>query len=127
MSTYDSLLADASRLPVSDRLQLIAAICDTVPEESLPQQFLKTHPAVDYPGSGNDADHAWSEEKNSRRCDLIDKEIEGTLSEQERIELDDLQRQAVEYRDRVAPLPMEGAGRLHAQLLEKKRQKSPEK
>ena len=37
MSTYESLLADASRLPVGDRLQLIDAIWDTVPEESLPR------------------------------------------------------------------------------------------
>ena len=36
MSTYESLLADASRLPVADRLQLIDAIWETVPEESLP-------------------------------------------------------------------------------------------
>lgn len=36
MSDYETLLADASRLPVSDRLQLIEALWDTVPAESLP-------------------------------------------------------------------------------------------
>jgi putative addiction module component (TIGR02574 family) len=35
MSDYESFLADVSRLPVSDRLQLIEAIWDTVPAESL--------------------------------------------------------------------------------------------
>jgi len=63
----------------------------------------------------------WSEEKNSRRCDLIDRQIEGDLSPEERIELEDLQRQAMAYRDRVAPLPIEGTRRLHQELLEKKR------
>jgi putative addiction module component (TIGR02574 family) len=34
MLSYESLLADASRLPVADRIQLVEALWDTVPEES---------------------------------------------------------------------------------------------
>jgi putative addiction module component (TIGR02574 family) len=33
---YESLLADASRLPVVDRIQLIEALWDTVPAGALP-------------------------------------------------------------------------------------------
>lgn len=36
MPTIESLLADASQLPVADRLQLIDAILDTLPFDSLP-------------------------------------------------------------------------------------------
>lgn len=36
MSTYETLLVDASRLPVADRIQLFDAIWDTLPEDSLP-------------------------------------------------------------------------------------------
>jgi putative addiction module component (TIGR02574 family) len=36
MSTYQAVLADASHLPVADRLQLIDAIWETLPAESLP-------------------------------------------------------------------------------------------
>ena len=36
MPTYETLLADVTRLPVSDRLQLIDAIWDTLPADSLP-------------------------------------------------------------------------------------------
>jgi putative addiction module component (TIGR02574 family) len=36
MLNYDSLLADASRLPVADRIQLIEALWETVPVDSLP-------------------------------------------------------------------------------------------
>jgi putative addiction module component (TIGR02574 family) len=36
MLNYDSLLADASRLPVADRIELIEALWDTVPADSLP-------------------------------------------------------------------------------------------
>lgn len=36
MTTYESLLLDASQLPVADRIQLIDALWDTVPEDSLP-------------------------------------------------------------------------------------------
>ena len=36
MPTYETLLADATRLPVPDRIQLIDAIWDTLPADSLP-------------------------------------------------------------------------------------------
>jgi putative addiction module component (TIGR02574 family) len=36
MSDYDSLLADASRLPVGQRIQLIEALWGTVPAEGFP-------------------------------------------------------------------------------------------
>jgi len=36
MSDLDSLLTDASRLPVADRLELIEALWETVPEDALP-------------------------------------------------------------------------------------------
>jgi len=36
MSTIDALLADAAQLPVADRLELIDAIWDTLPDEALP-------------------------------------------------------------------------------------------
>ncbi len=43
---------------------------------------------------------------NDRRCDLIDREIEGTLTEAERVELEELQDQMLAERRRVAPLPL---------------------
>ncbi len=36
MPEYEALLAEASRLPLGERIQLIEALWDTVPEESLP-------------------------------------------------------------------------------------------
>ena len=36
MPDYQSLLSDATRLPVAERIQLIEALWDTVPDESLP-------------------------------------------------------------------------------------------
>ncbi len=36
MSNYEALLADASRLPLAERVQLIEALWDTVPNGSLP-------------------------------------------------------------------------------------------
>ena len=36
MAKYESLLANAAQLPVADRIQLIEALWDTVPENSLP-------------------------------------------------------------------------------------------
>ena len=61
--------------------------------------------------------------KDDRRCELIDKDIEGTITEPEKSELAGLQQRFHEYLDTVAPPPMEGARRLHQQLLDKKRQR----
>jgi hypothetical protein len=81
------------------------------------------HPDEDHAcGIDKPAEQPWTNEKNARRCNLIDKEIEGTITEAEKAELDHLQQQAIAHRDRVAPLPIEGARKLHQQLLAKKRQ-----
>ncbi len=61
----------------------------------------------------------WNDAKNDRRCELIDKEIEGTLLPTEKRELEELQRQMLAYRCKVAPLPLKEAQRLHQQLLKK--------
>ena len=81
-------------------------------------------PEVDQVASGdvlNDGD--WSDELNERRIELIDKDIQGNITKEESAELAGLQCKAIAFRDRVAPLPIEGARRLHQQLLEMKRQR----
>jgi hypothetical protein len=79
---------------------------------------------LDQSGSGDGPnDCEWSDKLNERRIELIDKDIQGNITAEERVELAELQRRAVAYRDRVAPLPIEGARRLHQQLLERKGQR----
>jgi hypothetical protein len=63
----------------------------------------------------------WTDAKNHRRAELVDREIAGTLTPDEAVELAQLQHQMVRYVDRVAPLPIEDARKLHRQLLEKAR------
>jgi hypothetical protein len=65
-------------------------------------------------------DGEWSDAKNERRCELIDKDIQGALRPEERRELESLTLQMRAHRQRVAPVPVDGAIRLHRQLLEKK-------
>ncbi len=74
-------------------------------------------------GPAGNPSEPWSEEKNDRRCELIDKDIEGSITESEILELERLQLGFYEYLDSVAPPPMEGARRLHRKLLDKKRQR----
>jgi PAS domain S-box-containing protein len=70
------------------------------------------------PVTRNGSGHAeWSDAKNARRCELIDRKIQNTISTEESIELEQLQEALRAYVDRVAPLPMEGAKKLHAELL----------
>jgi hypothetical protein len=59
----------------------------------------------------------WTEAKDERRCGLIDREIAGVLSAEEQVELVELQEQMLEYRRKVAPLPLRQAQLLHRQLL----------
>ena len=60
----------------------------------------------------------WTEAKNDRRCELVDRKFAGpALTSAEMLELAGLQAEMLRYRDRVAPLPIEDARRLHQELL----------
>lgn len=58
----------------------------------------------------------WTDGMNSRRFELVDKQIEGTISPVELVELEQLQQQLDDYLRRVAPLPVKAARELHDQL-----------
>ena len=62
-------------------------------------------------------DDPWTEAKNQRRCDLIDRKYAAGLTPSEAVELARLQEEMLRYRQRVAPLPLEAARRLHQELL----------
>jgi hypothetical protein len=63
-------------------------------------------PAGDAPANG---DEPWTEEKNQRRCDLIDRKYAGGLTPNEVVELARLQEEMLRHRQQVAPLPLEDA------------------
>jgi hypothetical protein len=73
-----------------------------------------------------DEQSAGSEAKNARRCVLIDKEIDGTLSALEAVELHVLQREMLAHRRKVAPLPLAEARKLRQELLAKARRRPTE-
>lgn len=60
---------------------------------------------------------AWSEEGETRRRALIDKDIAGTITAEELVELERLDQLANEQFDRIAPPPVHAARRLHDRLL----------
>src|SRR5262245_53538735 len=64
-------------------------------------------------------DGPWTEAKNHRRCDLIDRKYAGGLTPEEAVELARLQDEMLRHRQRVAPLPLDDARRLHQELLNK--------
>jgi len=61
----------------------------------------------------------WTDAKNVRRCELIDKEVDGTMTPAEQTELEDLQEQMLRHRHRVAPLPLAYTRRLLEELERK--------
>ena len=67
--------------------------------------------------SAANGDQAWTEALNQRRCDLIDRKYAGSLGPSEAVELAHLQEQMLRHRQRVAPLPLDDARRLHQELL----------
>ena len=69
--------------------------------------------------NGKPTDDEWTSAKNQRRCELIDRDIDGQLTPDERIELEDLQLQLRRYVNKGAPLPHEPLRKLHQDLLDK--------
>jgi hypothetical protein len=65
------------------------------------------------------AEEPWTEEKNRRRCELIDRKYDHGLSPPEEAELALLQDAMYRYVDKIAPLPLEAARSLHQELLER--------
>ena len=63
---------------------------------------------------------AWSDALNQRRFALIDKEIQGSLTGTESIELAGLTRIMRDHVESEANLPMKGARALHRKLLKLK-------
>ena len=66
----------------------------------------------------------WSNEKNDRRRDLVDKEIDGVLTADEKSELEHLQAQMLAYSRKVTPRPIAEALRVHQQLLREAQEKN---
>ncbi len=75
--------------------------------------------------SDGTANGEWSDEQNARRFLLIDKEVSGTISAGEAIELEDLQDQLRRYRRQVAPLPLAETRRMLEELERKAAQAKP--
>ncbi len=65
----------------------------------------------------------WSEKENARRCHLIDKKVQGLLSDDEADELERLQEALRHHINHVAPLPFDAAKRLHTAILQKQESK----
>ena len=65
----------------------------------------------------DDGSDEWDVPKDRRRCELVDREIAGTLTFAEAAELRTLQAAMLRHRRRVAPLPLDEARRLYQQLL----------
>jgi hypothetical protein len=74
---------------------------------------------VPKPSNGVALDVEWTDVKNQRRCDLIDREIDDSLTPDERVELENLQQQLRRYVNQVSPLPLEPLRKLHQELIEK--------
>lgn len=72
---------------------------------------------ADTPVKSDNGNTEWSSGKDARRCELIDRDISGTISDAERQELAGLELEANAHFDAVAPPPIEGARRIHQQLL----------
>jgi hypothetical protein len=100
-----------------DHVQSIADLVANVREANQGCLVLTTSVEVNSPSIADE----WTERKNARRRELIDKKIQRTITAIERQELEQLQRQAIAFRDKASPLPIDQARQLHQELLEKKK------
>jgi hypothetical protein len=78
-------------------------------------------------GINGDSTPEWTDAQNARRIELINKKHAEGLSPTEHVELGGLQEEMLRFRQKVAPLPLEDARRLHQELLvQAAAQKSPQ-
>jgi hypothetical protein len=71
-------------------------------------------------GDDGHADYQeWTSARNERRCELIDRKYERSLTPSEQAELVGLHAAMYRQVDRVAPLPLDETRKLHQWLLEK--------
>src|SRR5260370_23913840 len=68
-------------------------------------------------GSGGEEEEEWNDAKNARRADLIRQKHAGGIAPAELVELAGLQEEMLRYRQKIAPLPLDDARRLHQELL----------
>jgi PAS domain S-box-containing protein len=111
----------SSWLAESDGEEFILSVAEPRPG----QATLAPQPHVRRTASGRSGAPEWSEAKNARRCELIDRKIQETISTDEAAELDDLQGALRAHLDVVAPLPMDGAKKLHAELMRRRIESVP--
>ena len=106
----------AQELPVKCFLESLATDPEgVVVEVGDRRAFIIVRPAV----SSEQLDEPWTDAKNRRRANLIDKEIDGTITPMEVVELADLQQHMYRFVDTVAPLPLGDVQQLQKRLLRK--------
>jgi hypothetical protein len=68
---------------------------------------------------GEPAEEEWSPTMNERRRELIKRDIDGTITREESLELEYLQEAMRAHVRKVAPIPLEEARELHSKLVAK--------
>ncbi|HUS38461.1 MAG TPA: hypothetical protein VMX74_03385, partial [Pirellulales bacterium] len=74
--------------------------------------------------AARDVADSWTQEKDTRRCALIDKSLHAALTRSEQNELSRLQQEAECHFDEVAPPPIDGALKIHVELSKLKAAKT---
>lgn len=100
---------------------LVASVRGIAPAytQATRESSIRVNDAPDAVTPCEDGNKSWTSAMNRRRCQLVDKEIDGTITGEERTELERLQSELVAYRQKVAPLPLDDLRRFHQDLLEK--------
>ncbi|HLN27269.1 MAG TPA: hypothetical protein VK395_05955 [Gemmataceae bacterium] len=107
--------ASAPELQAATARAILATFLDSGMEFESAMELLG-QAAVDW----RSVDVPWSDALNQRRFELIDKEIQGSLTPAENIELAGLTKSMRDHVESETNLPMKGARALHRNLLQLK-------
>jgi len=69
------------------------------------EAYCRARPFLKLPTPSNDVPVHWTDRKNDRRLLLIEREVAGTITADEREMLNRLQDEFYRYREQIAPLP----------------------
>ncbi|WP_367873734.1 translation elongation factor Ts [Luteolibacter sp. Populi] len=105
--------AIASHIGAGGKLEVRRKFSATYGDTAAKFDFRHIVKKIDLPSSAPQ----WNEEKNARRCALIEKEIVGTLSSEEASQLAGLQAEMIANRNRLFPLDLEELRKMRDELL----------
>ena len=118
MLSYQGMTLKIDLDPEAQKSLESAADLKGIEAEDLAAQLVVMGLSADESVQSERPEEPWSDEKNKRRCQLIDQQIEGEITQKERLELNRLQMELRHFLNKEAGFDLDSAKAIHRKLLQ---------